>query len=137
MNVNIFFLDTGYLIALEASNDKNHTRAKNHWQNLIRSRPSLVTTSFVFDEVVTFFNSRNRHDKAIEVGTRLLNSPAIQLIQVDDSLFRKGWEYFERHSDKLYSLTDCISFIVMQQRKIQTALTFDRHFTQANFLTTP
>lgn len=54
MNANIFFLDTGYLIALEASNDKNHTRAKNHWQNLIRSRPSLVTTSFVFDEVVTF-----------------------------------------------------------------------------------
>ena len=96
-----------------------------------------MTTSFVFDEVVTFFNSRNRHDKAVEVGSRLLNSPSIQLIQVDDSLFRTGWEYFEQHSDKLYSLTDCISFVVMQQQKIQSALTFDRHFTQANFLTIP
>ena len=89
MNSNIFFLVTGYLIALEASNDKNHTRAKNHWQNLIRSRPSLVTTSFVFDEVVTFFNSRNRHDKAVEVGSRLLNSPSIQLIQINKGIISR------------------------------------------------
>lgn len=137
MNLNICFVDTSYLIALEISNDDHHTRAKNHWRNFIRTRPSLVTTSFVFDEVVTFFNSRNRHDKAVEVGTHLLNSPSVQLIQVDDGLFRAGWAYFERHSDKRYSLTDCISFVAMQQLKIQTALTFDRHFTQANFFTLP
>ena len=106
MNLNTFFVDTGYFIALEALDDKNHASAKNHWQNFIRSRPSLVTTSFVFDEVVTFFNNRNRHDKAVEIGTRLLNSPSIQLVQVDESLFRSGWEYLKQHSDKRYSLTD-------------------------------
>lgn len=53
------FLDTGYLIALEASDDQYHKVALAHWQNLTRSLPSLVTTSFVFDEVVTFFNGRS------------------------------------------------------------------------------
>ena len=28
MNINTFFVDTGYFIALEASDDKNHTTAK-------------------------------------------------------------------------------------------------------------
>lgn len=137
MNSNTFFVDTGYLIALETSDDRNHVSAKNHWQSFIRSRPSLVTTSFVVDEVVTFFNSRNRHDKAVEIGTRLLNSPSVQLIHVDESLFRAGWDYFQSHSDKRYSLTDCISFIFMQQKGIQTALAFDRYFVQASFLCIP
>ena len=110
MNINTFFIDTGYFISLEASDDKNHVSAKNHWQNFIRSRPSLVTTSFVFDEVVTFFNSRNRHVKAVEIGTRLLKSPSVQLVQVDEALFREGWEYLKQHSDKLYSLTDTFHF---------------------------
>ena len=32
----------------------------------------LVTTSYVIDETVTFFNSRNLHAKAVEIGERLL-----------------------------------------------------------------
>ena len=68
---------------------------------------------------------------------RLLNSPSVQLVQVDEILFREGWEYLKQHSDKLYSLTDCISFVVMKQRRIQTALAFDRHFIQASFLSIP
>lgn len=34
---------------------------------------------------------------------------------------------------KHWSLTDCISFVVMQQRGIRQALTFDRHFEQAGY----
>jgi predicted nucleic acid-binding protein len=42
-----------------------------------------------------------------------------------------------KYQDKRYSLTDCISFVVMQQRGIQTALAFDQHFTQAGFQREP
>lgn len=36
--------------------------------------------------------------------------------------------------DKGWSLTDCISFVVMQQHGIREALTGDRHFAQAGFV---
>ncbi len=91
----------------------------------------------VFDEIVTSFNSRNRHDKAVEIGNRLLTSAVIQLVQVEENLFLEGWNYFQRYEDKSYSLTDCISFLVMTKMNIQKALTFDRHFVQAGFQKIP
>jgi predicted nucleic acid-binding protein len=130
-------LDTGYVLALELSNDANHRAAQDHWGEVSRNLPRLVTTTYVFDEIVTFFNSRRRHDKAVAVGEMLLTSPSVELIAVDDALFREGWDYFRRHADKDYSLTDCISFVVMRQRGIDTAFTFDRHFKQAGFRAEP
>jgi len=128
-----FLLDTSYLITLEASDDQNHRIAVKHLKSLIKSLPPLVITSYIFDEIVTFFNSRNNHEKAVEVGNNILESNTVELIHVDETLFFEAWQYFQKYKDKSYSLTDCISFIVMNQRGIKTALTFDRHFNQAGF----
>jgi predicted nucleic acid-binding protein len=135
--VKLAFLDTGYVIALETSDDQHHGEAREHWRSFSAALPPLVTTSYVFDEVVTFFTSRGRHAKAVEVGTRLLESPSVELIQVDEELFRAGWEYLKQRPDKRYSLTDSISFVLMQQRGIAQALAFDAHFVQAGFSILP
>ena len=131
------FLDTGYLIALEAANDQCHAAAAEHWRDFRARRPTLVTTSYVFDEVVTCFNSRGFHVKALEIGRRLIESPSVRLVHVDQDLFEAGWEYLRRRSDKLYSLTDCISFVVMEREGLQVALGFDEHFKQAGYRRLP
>jgi predicted nucleic acid-binding protein len=135
--MNRLFLDTSYLLALELANDHNHHTAVQHWQQVSATHPSFMTTSYVFDEVVTFFNSRGYHTKAIQVGNTLLRSPSVQLLHVDESLFHEGWAYFQKHQDKDYSLTDCVSFVVMQRFGISTAYSFDKHFAQAGFLKMP
>ena len=73
----------------------------------------------------------------MQVGNNLLQSPSVQFIHVDTALFDAGWAYLQRHQDKKYSLTDCISFIVMQQLGIQRAFAFDQHFVQAGFAKEP
>jgi uncharacterized protein len=135
--MNPVFVDTGYLLALEIANDQHHQAAVQHWQRIVTTLPPLVTTSYVFDEVVTFFNSRGHHAKAVQIGNDLLRSASLQLIHVDEGLFYEGWTYLQQHQDKDYSLTDCISFVAMQRLSISTALAFDRHFVQAGFTKEP
>lgn len=132
------FLDTGYLIALEASDDQHHDAALRHWrEEILVAPPLIITTSYVFDEVVTFFNSRDRHAKAIEIGRRLQASDTVEIVHVTRELFNAGWLLFQERSDKRYSLTDCISFVVMERRQIENAMAFDRHFEQAGFQLLP
>jgi len=112
------FVDTGYLIALEDADDDNHPAATRHREDLTRM-PPLMTTSYVVVEVVTFFNVHGQHDKAVELGEALLSSPSVA------------------RQDKRYSLTDCVSFVVMRNLGITTAFAFDRYFEQEGFVMEP
>lgn len=94
----------------------------------------FVTTSLVLSESVTFLAFRRRHDKAVAVGNWLLQGSGIRMIFVDEPLLMEGWEYFKRHSDKRYSLADCVSFVAMERYDIYTAYAFDRDFIQAGFI---
>ena len=38
-----------------------------------------------------------------------------------------------QYKDKKWSLTDCVSFLVMKEENIEEALSADKHFTQAGF----
>lgn len=128
-----YFLDTGFLIALEAANDQHHAAATTAWREFRKRRVAFVTTSYVLDEVATFFNSRGHHAKAVTVGEALFNSRIVTFVHVDESIFTEAWREFAHQSDKRYSLTDCVSFVVMKRLRIKAALAFDKHFTQAGF----
>jgi predicted nucleic acid-binding protein len=84
------FVDTGYLFALEITNDQHHQAATQHWQRVVAALPRLVTTSYVFDEVVTFFNSRGQHAKALQVGNNLLQSRPYSSSTLIRRYFTKG-----------------------------------------------
>ena len=131
------FLDSGYLVGLTLVNDQHHEDAVNHWVRVVQGDLEIVTTSLVLVEAVTFINSKGYHDEAVLIGNTLLENPFIQMLYVDESLLMEGWEYFKRHSDKRYSLTDCVSFVIMERHGIDTAYAFDRNFAQAGFIIEP
>lgn len=131
------FLDASFVIALQWREDQSHASAMAHWSTLKFAPKALVTTSFVLDEVVTFFASRGMHRKAVETGDLLLSSSAVDVVWVDEEMVRGGFEYLRRRGDKRYSLTDCISFVLMDRLDVGEALTFDSHFDQAGFVRLP
>jgi len=91
----------------------------------------------VFSVVVTFFNTRGQHAKAVELGNMLLESAAVEFVHADESLLLSAWDLFQQYADKSFSLADCVSFVVMRQRGLDRALAFDRHFIQAGFQKLP
>ena len=57
----------------------------------------------------------------------------LEIIHVNAELIEQGWELFKTRMDKEWSLTDCISFVVMKDRGIIKAITSDQHFEQSGF----
>ncbi len=112
------FLDTGYLVALEDADEGNHPAAREHLDGLGRM-PTLTTTSYVLDEVVTFFNVRGQHAKAVELGEMLLDGPSVRMVHVGENLLRRGFGLLRDRPDKGYSLTDCVSYVAMRERGIE------------------
>jgi uncharacterized protein len=131
------FLDAGFVIAQQLSTDQHHERALACWAQIAQERARLITTSFVFAEVIAFFSGKGRPELGIAAGRWMLASRVTTLIHVDSALFGAGWQHLQTRPDKTYSLTDCISFILMQRHGVREALTFDHHFTQAGFIRLP
>ena len=64
---------------------------------------------------------------------RLRGSPETEIVPVDSSLLERAIALYSTRPDKEWGLTDCISFVVMQERELTQVLTTDRHFKQAGF----
>jgi hypothetical protein len=60
---------------------------------------------------------------------------ATTVLPANQELFDKAVAFFAARPDKEWSLTDCTSFIVMQEQGVTEALTSDHHFRQAGFNT--
>ncbi len=59
------------------------------------------------------------------------------MVYSDKELFTDGMLIFKQHSDREWSLTDCVSFATMRRYDVRTAFTFDVRFKQAGFATIP
>ncbi len=56
------------------------------------------------------------------------------IVHIDVDLWQRGWQLYRVRSDKDWGLTDCISFIVIEDYGIRRVFTYDRHFEQAGFV---
>lgn len=65
--------------------------------------------------------------------TQPYSTANVKVISVDMALFCRAVEFYRTHADKQWGLTDCISFIIMQDHGMTEALTMDEHFQQAGF----
>jgi len=102
-------------------------------QQLIGQKTWLFTNDYVLDETLTLMRARLGHDKAVEFGRWVLQSPLVKIIHIDEETWQAAWEIFVKHKDKDFSFTDCTSFAIMRKLGLINAFTFDRHFEQAGF----
>jgi len=63
----------------------------------------------------------------------ILSNPGIVVRQQSHQTLLNGLALYKARPDKGYSLTDCISMLIMRQEGITEILTHDNHFTQEGF----
>lgn len=128
--MNAVFADTFYYLALLNENDSAHRPASQ----LARSLGGrLITTAWVLTEVADGLARRSTRSLFVQFHSLLHLDSRTTIVPATSEWFDRGVSLYTDRMDKDWSLTDCISFVVMRQLGITEALTADRHFEQAGF----
>jgi hypothetical protein len=87
----------------------------------------------VLVELADAFARPPNRERFVQFHRVLPRMPDLTVVPADRTLMDAGFALYSQRPDKEWSLTDCISFVVMQREGITEALTADRHFEQAGF----
>ena len=126
----MILLDTGYFVALLNPRDELHSRALA-WSEIIDEPP--IVTEYVLWETINTFSLPTDRPKVHALVLHLQSEPGYEIISATPPLFQKGLDLHQQRPDKEWSLTDCISFLIMRERGMTRALAHDQHFEQAGF----
>ena len=127
------FADTGYWIALISPRDRLRERVLQETYKLGGDR--LVTSQMVLVEVLNHFARQGdlARKAASETVIRLKTDPSTEVIEQSSEQFEKALDLYDKRLDQTWSLVDCSSFVLMEERGIQDALAYDVDFVQAGF----
>jgi uncharacterized protein len=124
------FADAFFWIALLNRRDEYHDKALLYLKDF---QGSIVTTQWVLAEVADAMASSTARQSIQPFFRELAANHSIAVVEATSDGFLRGINLYHERPDKRWSLTDCISFVVMADHGLSEALTGDHHFVQAGF----
>ena len=90
----------------------------------------------VLGEFLTCMSRRGEHHRtgAAQLVKDLASNPDVEVVPQTSAQFDAAVDRYEARPDQQWSLVDCASFVLMEQRDIREALAHDRNFEQARFI---
>lgn len=125
-----YFADSWYFLALLNEFDESHEDVSTFSLSLDRG---IVTTDWILVEVGDALSAPNYRRRYEPFFRELRSSRRFTILSETRKHLLAGTTLYSERPDKAWSLTDCISFTVMQRLRMVEALTADRHFEQAGF----
>jgi predicted nucleic acid-binding protein len=134
------FVDTSAWDALADKKDKDHKNALR-FRDKIVGKYRLLTSDYILDELYTLLLMNVGFLPTVKYKEKLdtlIAEHVLDVIWIDHDFAKRGWDVFEQYnSDKLWSFTDCTSFVVMKEFGITEVFAFDHHFEQMGFILLP
>lgn len=127
----IVFADTSGLFALLVQDDLMYLRAKANFEYFIANNTQLLTSSYVLLETLTLLQRRVSLEAVWDFNRKIL--PILDVVWADEEWHGRAVQRLHVERSRHVSLTDCLSFEIMDAREITTAFTFDRHFAERGF----
>ena len=90
-----------------------------------------MTTEAVLWEWLNGLSDASSRGVAAEGYRRAHADARIEVVPFQPELIDSAVQLYRTRPDKNWSLTDCLSFVVMERRHLTDALTTDGHFEQA------
>ena len=128
--MKVVFADSFHFIALLNAKDPAHKRAVAEHR---RKDQRIVTSDTILLEVGDALCHPCDRDDFLALYEFLQKDKRIKVIRLTPALLNRGIHRFRERADKDWPLTDCISFVVMEDEGLREALTGDQHFEQAGF----
>ena len=125
------FVDTGGWLAVVVRTDQYHDVGVLHYEALINRRERLFTSDYVLDETVTRIRYDASHSTAVaslDLIGAAERSGSLQILHVDNMVWRAAESLFRQYHDQDFSFTDCTSFLLPQQADVDEVFGFDHHF---------
>jgi uncharacterized protein len=127
------FIDASFLVARFNSRDEGHQRERNAATRLVSSR-ELWTTDAVLLEVAASMADPAKRPMAGRIWEEFHGGDArCRSVEASIENLSAAMKLYQARPDKAWSLTDCLSFVVMEREGLVDALTADQHFEQAGF----
>ena len=127
------FADTSAYAALIDRTDLDHRDAVRIQTRLIAERWRIYTTNFIVAELHALLLARRDRSVAAKALRDIDQSVGTTIVRADEGDEQRAREIIYQYQDKDFSLTDALSFAVMERLGIGYAFTFDRHFVQYGF----
>ncbi|PYQ31761.1 MAG: nucleic acid-binding protein [Acidobacteria bacterium] len=127
------FADAGYWIALLNPKDGLHAKALVASAELGKVR--IVTSEMVLTEVLNAFAGKGEllRKAACDLFDRIRSNANAEIVPMTSIALRNAVDRYRSRADKTWGVTDCTSFLIMEQKGITEALSADREFQQAGF----
>ena len=127
------FVDAGYWIAMLNPEDVLHLRATLNAERLGSRR--IVTSDMVLVEFLNHVSRFGPHNRSRAANTirQLISDPNVEIVPQTSQQFMTALERYGERLDQRWSVTDCASFLIMEERDMVEALAYDRDFVAAGF----
>ena len=131
------FVDTSAWVAVVNNRDQYHPIAGDFYRHCFNNYARLITSNLVVAETYIMLRLDCSSTVALQWWEMIIDSIKIEVVYPDAGLTADAFDLIRKYKDHRISLTDAISFKIMEERQIKEAFTFDSHFSTAGFIKLP
>jgi len=125
------FVDAGFFLALSDRARNGYARAWEYESVFLSENYRFILTDLIFAEAIKIIRyETNSWSKARAIGEKIRSSQEYEIVDTTPYIDRAWSGYFLKYDDKRLSFTDCVSFAVMNDLRIDEVLTTDSDFEQ-------
>lgn len=129
---NKIFVDADAIVSLAIVADKNHQKAVEINELIQRLKIKTYISNLAMGEAITVISQESGIEVATKVGEEIINGGVI-VIYTDREQSEKGLVRFSKQTSKNSRFTDVVNMIMMDELKIDTIFSFDKHYLKNGY----